>query len=237
MIWQKSASPPVKRWTRQGEWSHSSLVGSNQAVRPESTNEWPRGRVLRSRESPCYPTGRHITSRQSDLPVWRGIWTSHLYVGLHGSLNPKKSAPKTASWSVQPFLHRLSASPTKWHTDHAITCNMCISGVHLRTACVRCGLKRLNVLKLGEMVRSNEMVGLTSINNNMCIYTNLPILWGILGGLPELSIWVHFVWPDPTPPISWLTQRNPTHYKWKNLDPIQPNTSYKFNFLMQPNLI
>jgi len=26
---------------------------------------------------------------------------------------------------------------------------------------------------------------------------------------------VYFVWPDPTQPISWLTQPNPTHYKWK----------------------
>ena len=35
--------------------------------------------------------------------------------------------------------------------------------------------------------------------------------------------WVHFVLPDPTQPISWLTQPNPTHYQWKNLDPTRPN--------------
>ena len=35
--------------------------------------------------------------------------------------------------------------------------------------------------------------------------------------------WVHFVWPDPTQPISWLTQPNPTHYKWKTLDPTRLN--------------
>jgi len=28
---------------------------------------------------------------------------------------------------------------------------------------------------------------------------------------------------DPTQPISWLTQPSPTHYNWKNLDPIRPN--------------
>ena len=35
--------------------------------------------------------------------------------------------------------------------------------------------------------------------------------------------WVHFVWPDPTQPISWPTQPNPTHYKWKTLDATRPN--------------
>ena len=35
--------------------------------------------------------------------------------------------------------------------------------------------------------------------------------------------WVHFMWPDPTRPISWLTQPNSTHYKWKNLDPTRSN--------------
>jgi len=131
---------------------------------------------LRSRESPCYPTGRHITSRRSDLPVWRGIWTSHLYVGLHGSLNQKKICSQNSILIGSAVSAQIIGVPNKVTTDHAITCSMCISVVHLRTACVRCGLKRLNVLKLGEMVRSNEMVGLTSINNNMCIYTNHPIL-------------------------------------------------------------
>ena len=70
---------------------------------------------------------------------------------------------------------------------------------------------------------------------------------------------------DPTQPISWLTQPNTTHYKWKNLDPTQPSTAnngacslvvtyfytqnlsvsgicqigrkIKFNCLVKPNLI
>jgi len=36
--------------------------------------------------------------------------------------------------------------------------------------------------------------------------------------------WIHFVRPDRTQPISWLTQPNPTHYKWNNLDPTRPDT-------------
>jgi len=32
--------------------------------------------------------------------------------------------------------------------------------------------------------------------------------------------WVNFVWPDPTQPISWLIQSNPTHHIWT-----QPNTT------------
>jgi len=43
---------------------------------------------------------------------------------------------------------------------------------------------------------------------------------------------VHFVWPDPTQPISWLTQPNPTHYKWENLDPTRPNPTQPMG---QPN--
>jgi len=34
--------------------------------------------------------------------------------------------------------------------------------------------------------------------------------------------WVHFLWRDPTRPIIWLTQPNPTQCKSKNLDPAQP---------------
>ena len=41
--------------------------------------------------------------------------------------------------------------------------------------------------------------------------------------LSQSCPWVHFVSPDPTQPISWLTQPDPTHYKWKNLDPTRPN--------------
>jgi len=37
-------------------------------------------------------------------------------------------------------------------------------------------------------------------------------------------------WPDPTQPISWLTQPNPTHYKWKNLDPIRPNPIHRMKW-------
>ena len=35
--------------------------------------------------------------------------------------------------------------------------------------------------------------------------------------------WVYFVWPNPTLPISWLTQPNPNCYKCKNLDPTLPD--------------
>jgi len=47
--------------------------------------------------------------------------------------------------------------------------------------------------------------------------------WGHIV-LHQSCPWVHFVWPDPTQPISWLTQPNSTHYKWKKLDPTRPNS-------------
>jgi len=34
---------------------------------------------------------------------------------------------------------------------------------------------------------------------------------------------VHFIWPNPTQPIDWLTQPNPTQLKLKNFDSTQPN--------------
>jgi len=31
--------------------------------------------------------------------------------------------------------------------------------------------------------------------------------------------------PDPTKPINWLSKRNPTHRRSKNIDPIEPDTT------------
>jgi len=42
-------------------------------------------------------------------------------------------------------------------------------------------------------------------------------------GQGQSCLWVYFVWSDPTQPISWLNQPNPTHYKPENLDPCWPN--------------
>jgi len=36
---------------------------------------------------------------------------------------------------------------------------------------------------------------------------------------------VHFVWPDPTQPISWLTQPNPIQVEKFGPNPTQPNTT------------
>ena len=35
-------------------------------------------------------------------------------------------------------------------------------------------------------------------------------LWAHVGGLGQICAWVHFVWPDPTQTIIWLTQPDPT---------------------------
>jgi len=45
------------------------------------------------------------------------------------------------------------------------------------------------------------------------------------GRLPLLQScpWVHFVWPNPTQHISWLTKPNPTHCKRKKMDQTRPN--------------
>jgi len=76
---------------------------------------------------------------------------------------------------------------------------------------------------------------------------------------------VHFVWPNPTQPISWLTQPNPLQLEKFGRNPTQPNTTnnrayslvvtyfytrnlsvsgtcqigrkIKFNCLVKPNLI
>ena len=40
--------------------------------------------------------------------------------------------------------------------------------------------------------------------------------------------WVHFLWPNPTRPINWQTQPNPTHGKLKNLDPTQPSSTQPY---------
>jgi len=90
--------------------------------------------------------------------------------------------------------------------------------------------------------------------SSTCSRRNLPYQngrgpRGFLGGwkktlalalpLTQSCPWVHFVWPDQTQPIIWLTQPNPTHYTWKKFGPkpTQPTTTNKFNCLVQPNLI
>ena len=42
--------------------------------------------------------------------------------------------------------------------------------------------------------------------------------------------WVHFVWPNPIQPISWLTQPNPLKAEKFGLNLTQPNTTSKDRF-------
>jgi len=43
--------------------------------------------------------------------------------------------------------------------------------------------------------------------------------------LTQSCPWVHFVWPDPTQQISWLTQPNPLQVEKFGPNPTQPNTT------------
>ena len=42
---------------------------------------------------------------------------------------------------------------------------------------------------------------------------------------PQSCPWVHFVWPNPTQPTSWLTQPNPLQVEKFGPNPTQPNTT------------
>jgi len=94
--------------------------------RQERTELWLREHALQSR----YTHNPSILSLPSPLRTDSSDLDRHL---TRGSLDPRESAPKTASRSVQPFLH---SSPipkhleTHKHADHA-TWNICSNRPHL----------------------------------------------------------------------------------------------------------
>ena len=67
--------------------------------------------------------------------------------------------------------------------------------------------------------------GLTDTHKHACIQIAIPRQATVTNHVSQSCPRVHFVWLDPTQPINWLTQPNPTH-KWENLDTTQPNTTH-----------
>jgi len=87
--------------------------------------------------------GRIAVLSPSRLRVNSSDLDAHL---THGSLDPNESAPKTASRSVQPFLHSSSVYPTHTdkHTDHA-TCDICSNRLHFMHCVQAMRPKNVNV--------------------------------------------------------------------------------------------
>jgi len=90
----------------------------------------------------------------------------------HGSLDPHKSAPQTASRSVRPFLHSTQVCSTNRqanrHTDHA-TCDICSNRPNLCVVCRRCGLLLLIIMTSDDetALDENRIISHHSIFNNV----------------------------------------------------------------------
>jgi len=85
---------------------------------------------------------------------------------------------------------------------------------------LRSGCRRRRLAWCSSAVSAHECCSVNNRQPRIHAWSDTPLFTLYLS---QSCPWVHFVWPDPTQPIIWLTQPNPTQQKLKNLDPTQPN--------------
>jgi len=144
---------------------------------------------------------------------------------------PVQSAARTVvshrDGTLNSHSARPSASLNRLHTS--ISCRRWTRAMRCFTAasCCRIVTRR----KLATVVRGTELIVLATLVRRP---TRQFIMQRVLRDAVSCP-WVHFVWPDPTQPSSWLTQPNPLHVEKFGPDPTQTNTINKFNCVVQKN--